>query len=90
MTLDNPVWISFGRGEIDDLVRRVFEHWKGDIHSFRRKHAVKILVYYEAHETMPLAIQREKNLKRWNRQWKLELIEGFNPKWDDLWSTVVR
>jgi putative endonuclease len=48
-----------------------------------------MLVFYEQHATMPLAIQREKNIKHWVRVWKIKLIEGLNPTWDDLWEQIT-
>ena len=50
---------------------------------------VHILVYFELHQDMCLAISREKQLKKWNRKWKLELIEKRNPQWQDLWSEII-
>ncbi|WP_029042264.1 GIY-YIG nuclease family protein [Cucumibacter marinus] len=75
-------------GVTSDLVRRIWQHREGEVEGFTRQHGVKTLVYFEELPTMPLAIQREKNLKRWVRQWKLDLIEGMNPKWEDLWPRI--
>jgi putative endonuclease len=71
-------------GMIDDLVRRVWEHRIGAVPGFTRKYGVKMLVWYEQHETRETAFQRERQIKRWNRAWKLQLIERFNPTWKDL------
>ena len=68
----------------DDLVRRVWEHRIGTVPGFTRKYGVKMLVWYEQHETREMAFQRERQLKKWNRAWKLQLIERFNPTWKDL------
>jgi putative endonuclease len=68
-------------GMTDDLVRRVWEHRIGAVPGFTRKYGVKMLVWYEQHET---AFQRERQIKKWNRAWKLQLIERFNPSWKDL------
>ena len=57
-------------GVTNDLVRRVFEHREGAVEGFTKRYDVKLLVYYEQHETLPLAIQREKNIKHWSREWK--------------------
>jgi putative endonuclease len=71
-------------GMTDDLVRRVWEHQIGAVPGFTRKYGVKMLVWYEQHETRETAFQRERQIKRWNRAWKLQLIERFNPNWKDL------
>jgi len=71
-------------GMTDDLVRRVWEHRIGAVPGFTRKYGVKMLVWYEQHETRETAFQRERQIKRWNRAWKLQLIERFNPTWKDL------
>ena len=71
-------------GMTDDLVRRVWEHRIGTVPGFTRKYGVKMLVWYEQHETREMAFQRERQIKRWNRAWKLQLIERFNPTWKDL------
>ena len=71
-------------GMTDDLVRRVWEHRIGAVPGFTRKYGVKMLVWYEQHETRETAFQRERQIKRWNRAWKLQLIERFNPNWKDL------
>ena len=49
-----------------------------------------MLVYYERHETVPLAIQREKNIKHWSREWKIDLIVSLNPEWRDLYAEICR
>jgi len=71
-------------GMTDDLVRRVWEHRIGAVPGFTRKYGVKMLIWYEQHETRETAFQRERQIKRWNRAWKLQLIERFNPNWKDL------
>jgi len=71
-------------GVSNDISRRVFEHInKGS--SFTSKYSVTNLVYFEAFESITLAIKREKQLKRWHRLWKLQLIEKFNPTWKNLY-----
>ncbi len=57
---------------------------------FTKRHGVKRLVYYEAHATAPIAIQREKNIKGWSREWKVALIVRDNPRWDDLYDEIVQ
>ena len=68
----------------DDLVRRIGEHKNGLVEGFTKKYNVKMLTYYEITENVQSALQREKALKKWNRKWKLNLIESENPEWKDL------
>jgi putative endonuclease len=75
-------------GMTDNLVRRVWEHRIGAVPGFTREYGVKTLVWYEAHESRASAFQRERQLKRWNRAWKLELIERTNPGWRDLYNDL--
>jgi len=77
-------------GVTNDLARRVHEHREGLVEGFTKTQGLKRLVWFEEHATMPLAIQREKNLKRWIRKWKLKLVEGMNPKWEDLWERIAK
>lgn len=77
-------------GVTNDLVRRVYEHREGLVEGFTRKYAVKHLVHFEPHDTAMLAIQREKNIKHWLRQWKVDLIVRDNPAWRDLYDEIVR
>jgi len=67
-----------------DLQRRIHEHKTGTIKGFTKKYSVSILVYYEEFKQVEQAIQRENNMKKWKRSWKLKLIENENPNWDDL------
>lgn len=71
-------------GVTSDVARRISEHRSGAVGGFAEKYGVTRLVYLEKHETMEAAITREKQIKKWNRRWKLRLIESANPKWDDL------
>ena len=73
-------------GVTSDLYDRMADHKQGLIEGFTKKHAVTRLVYYEMHETMEGAIRREKQLKKWNRLWKLRIIEEVNPEWLDLFD----
>lgn len=75
-------------GVTADIVRRVYEHNKGLIEGFTIIHGVKTLVYFETHDRPQEAIQREKNLKHWVRDWKVSLIERENPHWEDLYEAV--
>jgi putative endonuclease len=76
-------------GVTSDLVKRVQEHREGLVPGFTRKHVIKTLVYWELHHDINEAILREKRIKRWHRQWKLELIEAGNPQWRDLWADLT-
>ncbi len=76
-------------GATSDLVKRVWEHKNNSVDGFTNKYEVHRLVYYELHGAMLSAITREKQLKKWNRAWKLELIEEKNPEWKDLWDEIV-
>jgi len=71
-------------GITNNLERRVYEHKEGTVKGFSSKYKVNKLVYYEETENVISAISREKCLKRWNRKWKLRLIEKENPNWEDL------
>ena len=72
-------------GVTNDLIRRVFEHKQELVEGFTKKYHVHRLVYYEIADEIESAIQREKRMKKWNRQWKIELIEKNNPNWEDLY-----
>ena len=71
-------------GVTSDLLARIHQHREGRIPGFTRDYGVKRLVWFERHATMGEAILREKRIKKWNRAWKLELIEHGNPGWRDL------
>ena len=76
-------------GVTSDLVKRIWQHKNDFVDGFTKKYAVKNLVYYEEHGSIISAINREKRIKEWQRKWKLELIEKFNPKWDDLYYSII-
>ena len=71
-------------GVTSQLIARIHQHREGVIAGFTRKHGIKLLVWFEQHATMDSAITREKRIKKWERDWKLELIEAGNPEWRDL------
>ena len=71
-------------GVTSNLVKRVYEHKNNLVEGFTKKYHVHTLVYYEVFEDIEEAIKWEKRLKKWNRKWKIELIEKKNPNWDDL------
>jgi putative endonuclease len=76
-------------GVTNDLIRRVYEHKQKLVAGFTKDYDVHKLVYYEIFDDPESAIVREKRLKRWKRDWKIELIEGSNPNWDDLYSELI-
>ena len=75
-------------GVTSELAKRIGEHRNKFVEGFTKKYDVDKLVYYEAHDSAEAAIQREKQLKKWNRAWKLRLIEGMNPEWRDLYDEI--
>jgi putative endonuclease len=76
-------------GYTDDLSRRLIEHRGGTFKGFTWKYGVSTLVWFEQHETRDAAFEREKRMKKWNRAWKLELIERSNPAWSDLTDQIT-
>ena len=77
-------------GVTNDMVRRVYEHREKLAESFTKKYQVARLVYFEQLDDIESAIRREKRLKKWNRAWKIRLIEENNPNWDDLYPSIAR
>ena len=71
-------------GATSDLPGRIWQHREEVTRGFTRRYGIKRLVWFEVHETMEGAIRREKSIKRWHRQWKVQLIERENPTWHDL------
>ena len=76
-------------GVTSNLVQRVWQHKNDLVEGFSKKYGVHKLVWYEIHESMESAIAREKALKKWNRAWKIELIEKTNPQWADVYDEVI-
>jgi putative endonuclease len=77
-------------GVTNNLIKRAWEHREGVLPGFTKKYGVKMLVWYEHHEDIQTAIEREKRIKRWRRDWKIALIERDNPRWVDLYPSLVR
>lgn len=77
-------------GVTNDIIRRTYEHREGQLTGFSQKYRVKHLVHYEEFQDIRDAIQREKRLKKWNRAWKIQLIETQNPDWRNLWFDLNR
>jgi len=76
-------------GVTSDLAYRAWQHREGALEGFTKRYGCKRLVWYEPHDSMVEAIQREKSLKRWPRDWKTNLIERDNPSWDDLYAALT-
>jgi putative endonuclease len=77
-------------GVTNDLIRRTFEHKSNAADGFTKKYSVHRLVYFEQFDDIEIAIMREKRIKRWNRNWKIRLIEESNPNWTDLYPNLAR
>ena len=75
-------------GVTNNLKRRIYEHKNGDINGFTKKYNVYKLVCFEHFANIEYAIRREKQLKKWKRLWKNELVESKNPKWTDLYDEI--
>jgi putative endonuclease len=76
-------------GVTSELIQRVSQHKEGLIPGFTKRYNIKMLVWYEQHGTIDAAIQRETSIKRWPRQWKINLIERTNPHWSDLFPDLL-
>ena len=76
-------------GVTSDLIKRVYEHKQGFVEGFTSKYDVQKLVYFEEAVAVDVAITREKQLKKWSRDWKIRLIEERNPYWNDLFETLI-
>ena len=75
-------------GVTSDLPGRIWQHKNGSFDGFSKRYGCKILVWFELADTMEAAILREKQIKEWQRAWKLRIIEERNPKWDDLYESL--
>ena len=76
-------------GVTSDLVKRAWQHREKLVDGFTKKYDIKTLVWYEIHEDVMAAITREKQIKKWNREWKIKLIQELNPRWEDLYDSIV-
>lgn len=76
-------------GVTSDLKKRIYEHKNNLVDGFTKRYGVHQFVYYEVTEDVESAITREKRMKKWRRQWKIELIENNNPDWKDLYDDIV-
>ena len=77
-------------GLTSDLIKRIWEHKNKFVPGFTEKYNVTMLVYYEIFHDITLAANREKRLKEWKRQWKIDLIEKMNPDWKDLYQDIIQ
>ena len=77
-------------GITSDIIKRVYEHKNDLVEGFTKKYGVHNLVWYEIHESVENAIRREKQIKKWKRLWKIELIERDNPDWMDLYESICK
>ncbi|GJL84890.1 MAG: excinuclease ABC subunit C [Micavibrio sp.] len=75
-------------GVTSDLKKRIWEHKEGVVEGFSKKYGLKILVWYEVHDDINEAIKREKQIKKWERKWKLRIIEEMNTGWADLYNDL--
>ncbi len=87
--MTNKIYGTLYIGVTNDLLRRVFEHKEGKTKGFTSKYGLNKLVYYDESGDVNAAIRREKQLKKWNRQWKINLIEELNPNWNDLYQRLI-
>lgn len=76
-------------GVTSNLIGRTSQHREHQVEGFTKRYSVAMLVWFELHGEMISAIQREKQIKKWNRAWKLRLIQESNPRWQDLWSEII-
>jgi len=76
-------------GVTNDLRRRISEHKNNSIDGFTKNSGIHNLVYYEEHDDIHKAITRERQIKKWKRKWKIELVEKFNPEWRDLYFDLI-
>ena len=87
--LTNKQYGTLYVGVTSNLLKRIYEHKNGLMEGFTKEYGIHRLVYYEAAGDAISAIEREKRIKKWNRQWKVELIQSLNPNWDDLYNSVI-
>jgi putative endonuclease len=80
---------TFYIGVTSDLVKRIWDHKNNLVKGFTKRYNVHNIVWYELHENMNSAIEREKQMKEWKREWKIRLIEESNPNWNDLYDSII-
>ncbi len=82
--LSNKPYGTLYLGVTSNLPGRTWQHQNDQVEGFTRRYNIHLLVWFEIHDTMIAAIEREKQIKKWNRDWKVNLIQGMNPEWRDL------
>jgi putative endonuclease len=87
--LANKIGGTIYIGVTSDLVARVYQHKSGLVDGFTKTYGLDRLVYFEAYDSIEAAIQREKQMKKWNRAWKIGRIEALNPHWVDLYPQIA-
>jgi putative endonuclease len=87
--LANQAYGIFYTGVTGNLAQRIWVHKQDLLEGFSKKHQTHLLVWYELHESMISAIEREKLIKRWHRDWKINLVQQMNPGWRDLFDTLI-
>ena len=88
--ITNKPYGTLYTGVTSNLIKRTYEHKSSFIKSFSKKYNLNKLIYYEIHEDINEAIKKEKQIKRWQRTWKIKLIEKSNPKWQDLYKEIIK
>jgi putative endonuclease len=76
-------------GSTSNLIQRIHQHKTGEIEGFTKQYQVDQLVWYEMHDSSLSMVTRERQLKQWNRQWKIDLVEKDNPEWRDLYPAIL-
>ncbi len=76
-------------GTTNDIIRRIYQHKNNEVSGFTKRYKIHQLVYYEECSDIREVILREKRMKKWKRQWKIELIEKSNPEWRDLYNEII-
>ena len=87
--LTNESYGTLYVGVTSDLLKRIWEHKSDAAEGFTKHHGLKRLMWYEAHESIIEAIAREKRIKRWHRDWKINLVQAVNPGWIDLYDELT-
>ena len=87
--LTNKPYGTLYVGVTSDLLKRIWEHKSDAGEGFTKRHGLKRLVWYEMHESIVAAITREKQIKEWHRDWKINLIQEANPDWHDLYERLT-
>jgi putative endonuclease len=87
--ITNKPYGTLYTGVTNNLVRRIYEHRNGLAEGFSKQHELDRLIWYEVHQDIIPAIKREKSIKKWRRDWKINLVQKVNANWDDLYDSIV-